>query len=140
MAAVHAEVAVRDDAQAVPLARRFVTAQLDRWAVSSSVVSDAVLVASELVTNALRYGAAPRSLELELSRDRLRIGVRDAGQGRPRLPASDPAYGKENGRGLALLDAIGTDWGTDATDTDASAAAGKCVWCDLELDHDAGGR
>lgn len=138
-AAARAEVAVREAADAVRLARRFVTTQLDRWAVSSNIVSDAVLVASELVTNALRHGAAPRRLELELSPDRLRIAVSDAGSGRPRRRASDQADDddddQENGRGLALLEAIGSDWGTEA-----KAATGKCVWCDLVLHQDAPAR
>lgn len=130
--AVHAELAVSEDAMSVPLARRFVAAQLDRWSVGASVVSDAVLVTSELVTNALQHGAAPRRLELELSPDRLRIAVRDAGTGRPLRRVVEDADGEESGRGLVLLEAIGANWGTEAR-----AATGKCVWCDLALHHDA---
>lgn len=126
LALAHVELAVPEDAESVRHARHFVRAQLHRWSLSSSVVGDAVLLASELVTNALRHGSPPRQLELELSPDRLFIAVRDAGAGRPRL--SLPVNDQEGGRGLALLDALSTAWGTEARPKD-----GKLVWCELAL-------
>lgn len=124
--AAHAELAVPEDAESVPRARRFVTAQLARWSVDATVAGDAVLVTSELVTNALRHGCAPRRLELELSSERLRIAVGDAGPGRPHQRQS--ATDREGGRGLALLEALGADWGFEP-----KPAAGKRVWCELAL-------
>ncbi len=124
--AAHAELAVPEDAGSVQRARRFVSAQLARWSVDATVAGDAVLVASELVTNALRHGRAPRSLELELSPERLWIAVGDAGPGRPRHRPF--ATDREGGRGLALLEALGADWGFESKPAD-----GKRVWCELAL-------
>jgi len=124
LAAASAELAVADDAESVRHARHFVRIQLARWSVGATVAADAVLLASELVTNALRHGAAPRQLELELTNSRLRIAVRDAGPDSPRR--QPPVADREGGRGLALLEALSADWGTDTQPTD-----GKRVWCDL---------
>ncbi len=126
MGVVHAQLDVREDIGSVSQARRFVRAQLSRWSISSQVIGDALVVASELVTNALRHGLPPRRLELELSAGRLYIAVRDTGPGRPQpRPAASAG---ESGRGLALVEALGSDWGTDAR-----PAAGKRVWCELSL-------
>lgn len=122
----HAELAVPEDAGSVRRARWFVSAQLAWWSVDATVAGDAVLVASELVTNALRHGRAPRRLELELSAETLRIAVGDAGPGRPRRRPF--ATDRESGRGLALLEALGADWGFEP-----KPAAGKRVWCELAL-------
>lgn len=125
-APAHVELAVLEDARSVHQARRFVQAHLSRWSVDADVTGDAVLVTSELVTNALRYGCGPRRLELDLAADRLRIAVDDAGDGRPR--PRQPVLDQEGGRGLALLEAVSEKWGTDDR-----PAAGKRVWCELVL-------
>lgn len=125
-ATAHAELAVAEDAESVRRARGFVSVQLAGWSIDAAVVGDAVLVASELVTNALRHGRAPRRLELELSSERLRIAVGDAGPGRPLQRRLGPD--REGGRGLALLEALGADWGFEP-----KPVAGKRVWCELAL-------
>lgn len=122
----HVELVVPEGDDSVRHVRRFVQAQLARWSVNANVVGDAMLVVSELVTNALRHGSAPRQVELDLSPGKLRIAVGDAGAGRPQPRRQVP--GLEGGRGLVLLEALSEDWGTDAR-----PVAGKRVWCELAL-------
>ena len=86
----------------------------------SRLVDDALLLVSELVTNSVVHGGPPLVVRVECDGESLRVRVRD---GSPELPAST-AYGQEqeSGRGLALVDAISSDWGVD------TAANGKHVW------------
>ncbi|MDI3404965.1 ATP-binding protein [Streptomyces cavernicola] len=65
----------------------------------------AVLVVSELVTNATRYGEGSCRLRLSLdSRDRLVVEVHDHGPGRPQLAPPSPTA--EGGRGITLVQAL----------------------------------
>ena len=69
------------------------------------LVSDAVLVASELVTNAVRHGGAPtdaEAVEVRAHRGRVRLEVVDPGTG------FDPGgHGpRHDGYGLHLLDRL----------------------------------
>ncbi|MDI3384870.1 ATP-binding protein [Streptomyces sp. B-S-A8] len=65
----------------------------------------ALLVVSELVTNATRYGQGSCRLRLSLDgRDRLVVEVHDGGPGRPRLAPYSPTA--ESGRGIALVQAL----------------------------------
>lgn len=107
----------------VPRARRFVLDCLRDWAVDPLVANDAALVATELVTNALRHGPPPVVLDVALVADRVRISVADSSPASPQL--SVPAVDAESGRGLALLDALSASWGS------AAGPAGKQVWCEL---------
>lgn len=54
------------------------------------------------------------------------VAVRDAGPDSPRR--QPPVTDRESGRGLALLQALCADWGTDTQPTD-----GKRVWCALAV-------
>ena len=65
----------------------------------------AELIVSELATNALRHGAGPMTVRLSYASDRdLWLEVHDHGRGRP-VPQKTTAD-DEQGRGLALLDAL----------------------------------
>jgi anti-sigma regulatory factor (Ser/Thr protein kinase)/anti-anti-sigma regulatory factor len=79
------------------------------------------LIASELVTNAVCYGASPITLYLSQRAERVLIGVADANPDPPRLLALSPM--QPGGRGMHLLDALTQRWGllTPAT-------GGKLVW------------
>lgn len=87
----------------------------------------AVLVVSELVTNALvhtREGEETIRLHLEVSHGRLRVEVVDHGSAQPRSqPAAPDAPG---GRGLPLVARLAGEWRWAAV-----AGAGKRVWCEL---------
>ena len=65
----------------------------------------AELIVSELTTNALRHGSGPITVHLSYASDRdLWLEVHDHGHGRPILRKT--TADDEQGRGLALLDAL----------------------------------
>ena len=69
---------------------------------------DAILVVSELVTNAIVHGRAPITLMVEVQADSVLICVSDAGHGVPtRKFAQDH---DEGGRGLGIVDGLSKEW------------------------------
>jgi hypothetical protein len=89
------------------LARRFVSGACVEWGIVSRV-DDAMLIAGELVTNAVRHGAPPISLRLRARPGGIRIEVADASATLPafRAGASDGGDG-----GLATVGGVATAWG-----------------------------
>ena len=69
---------------------------------------DAVLMVSELVTNALAHGIGTISLRIDVSSDALRVEVSD--EGNVRLEPS-PTPGAHGGWGLRIVDQLADDWG-----------------------------
>ncbi|NUK05797.1 ATP-binding protein [Streptomyces lunaelactis] len=95
---------------------------------SSTDVSDtAALIAAELAATAVAHARVPGrdfELRLTLAADTLRIEVSDARGDRepePRPPAGD----SESGRGLILVEALATSWGTK------DRTVGKTVWAEV---------
>lgn len=81
----------------------------------------AVLLLSEVVTNAVRHGSAPIHLSVECDgRQGLVVRVSDAGLSLPRL--RPVAGADEGGRGMWLVDQLSEAWGVDVT------PHGKAVW------------
>ncbi|HVL64734.1 MAG TPA: ATP-binding protein [Actinomycetota bacterium] len=86
------------------------------------------LLVTELVTNALRHSPAGGrdwriAVDVECSRSRVRVAVRDPGRGfERRAPAPGPY--DVSGRGLFLVDRLADRWGVDN-------AGGTCVWFEL---------
>lgn len=119
----HAVLSLTAGPEIVPAARRFVLQCLAEWRMRADLRSDAALLVSELVTNAVRHGPPPVCLDVALSRDRLRISVADSSLSRPRTRSPEPWA--ESGRGLALLEAMAAAWGIDV------GPPGKWVWCEL---------
>jgi len=64
----------------------------------------AVLIVSELVTNAIRHGQGQVEVRLSYARGYLRAEVHDHGTGRP--ARQHPAADRESGRGLELIDGL----------------------------------
>ena len=83
-----------------------------------------MLVASELVTNAVVHTRGPLRLRLELVAGRLHLAVADVS---PRLLglAADPDA--EGGRGLLVVDQLASSWGVQHP-----PEGGKVIWCVLE--------
>jgi anti-sigma regulatory factor (Ser/Thr protein kinase) len=97
------------DERAPKLARAYVARELATSTLPDGVlVEDVVLIASELVTNAVRAGAARIDLTLRATRRRLDLLVEDDADGRPVLvEADDDATG---GRGLGIVDHLADAW------------------------------
>lgn len=111
------------------LARRLASCQMDAWGWRHGTPAhDSVeLIAAELAANAATHGRVPgRDAELRLSREdggHIRIEVSDA-RGE-RLPEGrDTGSVEDGGRGLLLVDALATEWGT----APRPGAPGKTVW------------
>ncbi|MCX5208386.1 ATP-binding protein [Kitasatospora sp. NBC_00240] len=108
--------------------RRHLSDALQARNCAEHLIDAATLVATELISNALQHTAAagtPTGARLDVHWDgrRLLLAVTDPDP-RPPAPCTSDA-GAEHGRGLALLDALATDWGT------RPVATGKTVWCHL---------
>jgi anti-sigma regulatory factor (Ser/Thr protein kinase) len=85
----------------------------------------AELVASELVTNAVRHGSPPLRMTVLTVGRGVRIEVRDASPLPPATLLTSPPTA-EGGRGLGIVGALSSRWGHYQEGT------GKCVWSELE--------
>jgi hypothetical protein len=103
-------------------ARLFVAATLERWGLGC-LVDDAVLVVSELVTNAVVHARSDVVVTLSLTGDSVRLSVGD-GSRQPPAPRPLGSF-DESGRGLSLVAAAASRWGTDV------GGRGKVVWVEL---------
>ncbi|MGW4469540.1 ATP-binding protein [Nonomuraea sp. NPDC004354] len=107
-------------------ARRFVAAFLPTW----PNLDDAILVVSELATNAVRHTNSGRPggrfvVSLEIVDSTLGLSVQD--EGGPRTPRLLPLSPTEmGGRGLALVSGLSVKWGVAGDDH------GRTVWAVLE--------
>lgn|GEM_PF-1749091 len=105
-------------------ARQFLARLLSRHGLSERARENALLVCSELVSNAYRHGVGEIELRVRLLRDRLRIEVID--EGRDRAPAvREQADDQVGGWGLQIVDQVALQWGVFEGTTH--------VWADLAL-------
>jgi serine/threonine-protein kinase RsbW len=110
---------------AVGLARQATRDALAAWRLAY-LEETAVLLVSELVTNAIRHarGSDAITLELQAAGTWMRIEVHDAD---PRWPQPrTPAEFDGSGFGFVLVDALAGKWGVRET------ATGKAVWAELD--------
>lgn len=103
-------------------ARRLVLTATEGWA-DDDLVDAALVVTSELATNATLHAQTGFTIVVLRDRAYLRIEVHDGSQRLPRRKR----YSDESatGRGLPLVEALSTLAGADRTD------AGKVVWAEL---------
>jgi anti-sigma regulatory factor (Ser/Thr protein kinase) len=114
---------------AAAAARAFVREVCRYWQLvvpDATVMDRAVLVANELVTNAVVHARTEIRVRLELRGDRLHIAVRDGSPGLLRVVAPD--WQAEGGRGLRLVEQLARAWGVNR-----HPDGGKVVWCVLSL-------
>jgi anti-sigma regulatory factor (Ser/Thr protein kinase) len=93
----------------------------------NTLVDRAVLLAAELVTNAVVHARTELQLRVELRGELLHLAVRD---GSPRLLrlVTIPDPEAEGGRGLWLVEQLARAWGVNR-----HPDGGKVVWCTLRL-------
>lgn len=108
--AVENEMVVKQDLKVVAQVREFVRLVIGQWGMDDFVPC---LVASELVTNALRY-ASGKDGDVTLRLDRTDDGalwmeVQDATSHLPHIQKPDMA--SEAGRGLLIVDQFSRHWG-----------------------------
>ncbi|MEV7084997.1 ATP-binding protein [Streptomyces sp. NPDC093085] len=119
-------------AESAGRARQLTHDRLVRWGVAEETRETAVLVVSELVTNAIVHAAGNRVIcEIRDGGGQLRIAVEDQGYGPtgPQLHrmAEDETEG-EGGRGLFLVDSMCSGWGAHDT---SGYGPGRVVWAEL---------
>ncbi|MFF0224968.1 ATP-binding protein [Streptomyces sp. NPDC004629] len=116
-------VLLRDE-QAAEDARAMVAMVLAVWHLPQ-LADDATLVATELVSNAVRHarGAVVRITVARIARDRVRLAVTDKSRELPRIQLADPLA--ETGRGLLLVDGLSSTWGV------IPYTWGKSVWAEV---------
>ena len=120
-----AAITLPPEPRAVATARRFVGVRLTQWG-HAGHIDTACLLVSEILTNAVRHARAPVGLRLHCTAREIVTEITDDSTHLPqrRLPGPDD----ETGRGLMLVDALASDWGTRPAET------GKTVWFTLALD------
>ncbi|WP_404961407.1 SpoIIE family protein phosphatase [Streptomyces sp. 147326] len=123
-----AEWELEADLSLVAHARELVVGQLSGWQLDElSFVTE--LVASELVTNAIRYAGGP--VGLRLIRDRVLVcEVSDPSSTQPRLRRARET--DEGGRGLFLVAQLTDRWGCRFT------SSGKTIWTEQPIDGSLG--
>ena len=127
---LEASIELAPDPAELRTARQFVNETLTDWGLES-ICDDARLITSELSANAVVH--ARTDFRVTLRSDglgHLRIEVRD-GNGRMTSPGP-PGQGATSGRGLVLVSALATSWGTQVV------SDGKVVWVELHARGHAG--
>jgi PAS domain S-box-containing protein len=109
------------DPKAAPIARAAARRQLEVWGVDEETAFTTELIVSELVGNAVRYGAPPLRLRLIWER-KLTSEVSDAAASAPHVKHARTI--DETGRGLFIIASLADQWGTRYD------PQGKTVWAE----------
>jgi len=122
-----ASAAYEAEPAAAGAARRFVRETLCSWQLAdlaSRLVDDAVLLTSELVTNAIVHAGTPVQVSCRLDGGEVEVAVRDRHPARTLREGSGARDDAEctNGRGLLLPAALASSWGV------SYARTAKAVW------------
>lgn len=112
-------------------ARYFVAGVMEQWGVvagdpAAEGVADLLLVASELLTNAVLVCAGPITLEITGHRRSIELSVEDDSPGVAAVRFPDP--GEPGGRGLHIVETLAESWGQRA-----AGGASKQVWCRMAV-------
>jgi anti-sigma regulatory factor (Ser/Thr protein kinase) len=94
------------------------------------MMGDVMLVASELVTNAVRHsGCTPLQtvrVDAGLGAQRVRISICDPGASGRSAQTRRPGDLGDGGMGLMIVDQLADSWGTER-------GPGYCVWAEMSL-------
>jgi anti-sigma regulatory factor (Ser/Thr protein kinase) len=119
----HAELRMLPDPGAPAYVRGWLRDMLRGSGLRDELVSDALLVVDELVTNAVVHAETPIVVTLDHSSDECRCMVSDRGVTGPLPRLVERADG--TGRGLRVVNAVASSWGVERT------ALGTSVWADI---------
>jgi len=115
----------------VRVARRSVDARLTGWRLPGELCEDAVLLVSELATNAIRHTLSARILcgvgLMGEGRVRLEVHDHDYGGGSADMTGARPGSDAEGGRGLFLVEQLADGWGVCRS----RLTGGNAVWATL---------
>jgi anti-sigma regulatory factor (Ser/Thr protein kinase) len=129
-----ARVLLDPDPESARAAREFTVATLSGWNLEN-LADEAVIIATELVTNAIKHGAAVGHGQVELAwqrhATRVICIVVDGSARPPVLAAADVSA--ESGRGLLVIEALAASWGWMMV-----GATQKAVWAVLQFATGAG--
>ncbi|MET9514508.1 ATP-binding protein [Streptomyces sp. NPDC002994] len=123
-------------------ARAVMRQHLASWGLES-VAEDVLLIVTELLSNAVRYGTSPWGARMclvldEHGRRYVRLEVDDSGVGinvdRIRAHWRHPSGSlMDGGRGLFIVDTLASRWGDD------HSGRGHTVWAELDVTPDPAG-
>ncbi|WP_344248392.1 SpoIIE family protein phosphatase [Isoptericola hypogeus] len=125
-----------DDLSDLGPSRRWVDDVLESCEVDDEQRRTAMLLTSEILTNALEHGEGPITATVEVDGRRLRVGVRDGSTAEPELQSPTPH--DLSGRGVLFLDRLASRWGvrrhdgSDAVGRHSGAVEGKTVWFEID--------
>ncbi|MFR9794892.1 ATP-binding protein [Streptomyces sp. MS06] len=113
----------------VRAARRGVGERLGAWRMPAELCGDAVLLVSELVTNAVVHTFSARILcgVALLPDGSLRVEVHDDDPATRRPAPGRPCPDDESGRGLCIVRELADSWGTGQS----TRTGGNAVWATL---------
>jgi two-component sensor histidine kinase len=123
---LHLQTELTGDLHAPSAARSFLASAFQEpdAAVFQTLVCEAELVVSELVTNSVRACSTHVELGIHFEQSSMTISVQDDAEGWPTVSSPDPLAA--SGRGLHIVSAIATGWGVEP-----AQGRGKIVWATL---------
>lgn len=118
-------VALEPSAESAAQARSSLRELLSTVGVGQQERETAVLLANELVINAVEHSGGPAHLHAIVRDGVIRLEVTDAN---PSIPTANTSVDEldERGRGLLMISALASRWGADPLPD------GKTVWCELD--------
>lgn len=116
-------------------ARRLVIRLCEHAGVSAGVRDTAVLLTSEVVTNAVQHGHGRPRLSAVAGPEGVRVEVGDDSDRSPVVGAAEEDA--PGGRGMAIVDGAADAWGVTR---DPSGRSGKVVWFELRTSGARGRR
>ena len=122
--ALDCQLRLAPHAMSVRTARQFVRRASHKWSLYPDLADDALVVMTELVTNALVHAGTDVEIRLQLTPRSLNLAVRDGVRGElPHILDDHPVA--EAGRGLRVVNRLSRAWGYEEVDD------GKEVWASL---------
>ena len=95
--------------------------------VPAPVTETALLLVSEVVTNAITHGEGRPVVDVDVKSDGMRVCVTDQAADMPSVQPQDEA--SEHGRGMFIVDTLASRWGVSPL-----APTGKAIWFELDRD------